>query len=648
MNFKIYVQNGLENSISYIKNYDFTSFNSNNFSVEIHNHLASKISQCFLFFVTSDSIKPIHELMSKHGKSKFQFVIIGSKFNSLDYVPLSCIMDIKRKNVSKDDLLWYFAKFDNIIEREKLNINFSDRETRDIIEDQNELISIGQLLAKERDRDKLIKEILLASIKITGADAGCVFLVVNNPDGSKGLLFKYSYTFSRQIDFNEYVMPMNEKSIAGFCAVKDEVINIPDVYNIPESAPFSFNRSIDEKYNYISRSMLVFPMKNHLGEMHGVIQLINSKESYDNGNTDDETETYKILLETRDDFYTKVFPFAFRYEDLMLSVAGQASIALDNIKMIQQLEQQFEGMVRASVDAIDSKDPATSGHSFRVAKMSMKFLEAINSITSGEFALVKFNSRDFKQMEYAALLHDYGKVYIDNDIFLKAKKLFPKDFSILMLRIDLIIQSLKNMEDSSESRARIDKVLNIREKICSLNEPRIFHENPEEIIEEILAHEGELIVYDGDGNVIPLLTDDEIKNLQIGKGSLNSQERQEIESHVNYTYNFLQSIPWPKDLYRIPEIAGGHHEMLNGTGYPNKLTKDELCVESRILAILDIFDALSASDRPYKKPVPFSRVKSILLDEGKKGRLDKGLLEIFFKNKIYGDLYEKESDSVKI
>lgn len=644
MNFKVYVEKSLESSISGIRDINCILVDQDDFSSLIKNDIASKISQNFLFLTSLELAEQINSVMRKHKLSIYQFIVIGSKFSLVNEVlPVGSILSIKRKSVSKENMAWYISKFDNIILKSKYEKGFSDLETKDMIDDQNELISIGQLLASERDRDRLIKKILLTSLKITGADAGCVFLVVDNPDGTKGLLFKYSYTFSRDIDFNEFVMPLDENSIAGFCAVNDQVVNIPDVYNIPEDVSFSFNRTIDEKYDYISRSMLVFPMKNHLGEMQGVIQLINSKESFDDVDMYDGTESHRIFLETKEDFYNKVYPFAIRYEDLMLSVAGQASIALDNIKMIHQLEDQFEGMVRASVDAIDSKDPATSGHSFRVAQMGVNFLNILNSIDSGKYKDVNFNSREIKQMEYAALLHDYGKVYIDNDIFLKAKKLFPKDFSILMLRLDLIIESLKNSDDN-----KVKTVIDIRDKVRSLNEPRIFHENPREIIDEILVHKDDLIVYDGDGNVVPLLTEEEIVNLQIGRGTLNVREREEIESHVLYTHNFLKSIPWPKDLMRIPEIAGGHHEMLNGSGYPSKLTAKDLCIESRILAILDIFDALSASDRPYKDAVPFEKVKSILVDETKRGRLDPDLVELFFKFNIYGDIYVKDELSLKI
>lgn len=646
MNFKIYIEDGLLDLISPGTKISFSRVNRGNYISLINNHLASKVSQRFLFFISINLAEKLNTVMQKHRQSVFQFVIIDENLNDIgERLPLDSVLSVTRGVIDQENFSWLLSKFESIISRTKISTGITDIETKDLIEDQTELIGIGQLLAKERNRDKLIQKILKTSIKITGADAGCVFLVVDNADGTKGLLFKYSYTFSRDIDFNEFVMPMDEKSIAGFCAVNDEVVNIPDVYEIPDTATFSFNSSIDKRYDYISRSMLVFPMKNHLGEMLGVIQLINSKEHFDNLDINDTTESYKILLETKEDFYNKVYPFALRYEDLMLSVAGQASIALDNIKMIHQLEEQFEGMVRASVDAIDSKDPATSGHSFRVAQMSLSFLTVLNGLEHGQFAGISFSPREMKQMEYAALLHDYGKVYIDNDIFLKAKKLFPKDFKILMLRLDLIAEKLKNLPNGN---VLIEEVQKVKEKIRRLNDPKIFNEKSSVILDEIINSMNGVNLFDGEGKVIPILTPGEIDNLNIARGTLNKSERSEVQSHVKYTYDFLQSIPWPKDLARIPEIAGGHHEMLDGSGYPNKLAGNEICIESRILAILDIFDALSASDRPYKKPIPFDEVKSILEREADKDRLDKELVKLFFDHKVYEGLYTDTSVSLKI
>ncbi len=637
MNFKIYVESGLEELVEGLDDYFYTQVSINHYIPLIQNHLASKISQSFLFIVSYKLLEPISIFMRKHGESKYQFVVIGSSVLEDGIIlPINSILGMKKHGLKYHELEWYLAKFGEYIKIERAKTVVNDIEAKDFIEDQNELIAIGQMLAVERDREKLIQKILMTSLKITGADAGSVFLVVDNKDGTKGLLFKYSFTYSRNIDFKEFVMPLNEKSIAGFCAINDEVVNIPDVYHIDKNAKFSFNREIDKQYDYLSKSMLVIPMKNHLGEILGVIQLINSKEDFNNRDINDETESYQILLETKKDFINKVHPFAERYEDIMLSVAGQASVALDNIKMIKQLEDQFEGMVRASVDAIDSKDPATSGHSFRVAQMGVKFLKVLNKISDHKFG--QFSKVEIKQLEYAALLHDYGKVYIDNEIFKKAKKLFPKDFTILKLRLDLIIETLRNKNASMDI---INHVIQIRNMVISLNEPRIINENPKDIIDNILNFNSDFSVFDGDNNEIPILTEEEITNLQIARGTLNDVERREVESHVIYSFNFLKSIPWPTVLSRVPEIAGAHHEMLDGSGYPHGLTAKDICLESRILAILDIFDALSASDRPYKAAVPFNRVQSILIEEADKGRLDRELVDIFYQNKIYDGLYNK-------
>lgn len=643
MNFKLYIEDNYTNSITSLADYSHTTFTSDSVRAQLEGHLASKVSQSFLFVVSRSTYDLVTHFISGHSQTYYQFIIMGESLQSLGDIKLDHILAVKSSRLTRDELTWYIAKFENSIINEKLHRNMTSAETQDVVDDQYRLIEVGQMLAKVRNRDELIRKILMTSLKITGADAGCVYLVVDMEGDSKGLLFKYSFTYSKEIDFKEFVMPLNERSIAGFCAVNDEVVNIPDVYNISKSATFSFNKAIDEQYDYISRSMLVVPMKNYMGEMLGVIQLINSKEHFSNSNRE-EIESHEILLETKEDFYNKVYPFEVRYEDIMLSVAGQATVALDNIKMIKQLEDQFEGMVRASVDAIDSKDPATSGHSFRVAKMGVRFLHCLNDLKDGVFKDSNFSPLEVKQMEYAALLHDYGKVYIDNDIFLKAKKLFPKDFELLKLRLDLIYQSLLTQNDE-ESMKKAHEVSKIRKLVVELNEPGIFHKDTEGIIDSIISFRDEFEIYDGDNRKIPLITDEEVRNLQIGRGTLNSDERREIESHVTYTYNFLRSIPWPRELARIPEIAGGHHEMLDGTGYPKGLTADDLTVESRILAILDIFDALSASDRPYKAAVPFEKTYEIITGEAHKGRLDLSLVKIFFDYKIYTGLYNRVHDN---
>jgi HD-GYP domain-containing protein (c-di-GMP phosphodiesterase class II) len=414
-------------------------------------------------------------------------------------------------------------------------------------------------------------------------------------------------------------------------AVTGEVLNIPDVYSLEEADPVSFNPSFDNKHGYRTKSMLVVPMRNHQDENIGVIQLINSKEADERytGN-----EAFEVTLETKEDFQDKVIPFKKRYESLMQSVASQAAIAIENNRMLKQIEHQFEEFVRASVTAIESRDPATSGHSFRVAAMCVRVAEAINGVEKGKFSRIIFTDTQLKEFEFAGLLHDFGKVYLDPNIFLKSKKLFEKDFNYLLLRLKYLYRSLELQYDEGKEKPSLEEKLGlikeIMDTITELNEPKVSKENPEQIIQRILDNSDLLKAVDLGGEPIPLLTDFEITNLNIKRGSLNDEERRTIESHVDHTYAFVSKIPWPDEYRNIPEIARRHHEKLDGSGYPAGVKgKDNIPLQSRIIVIADIFDALMASDRPYKNSVPLERVLAILSEEAEQGKLDKELVSLF-------------------
>jgi HD-GYP domain-containing protein (c-di-GMP phosphodiesterase class II) len=233
-------------------------------------------------------------------------------------------------------------------------------------------------------------------------------------------------------------MPLNKKSIAGYVALTGEVLNLADMYRLPENAPFSFNKEIDIRHHYRSKTMLAVPMRNHIDEIIGVIQLLNSKETLHASEAASGNEAFEIRLETPEDFETKVVTFDPRYESLMEAVASQAAIAIENNRMIRQIESQFEEFVKASVHAIESRDKATSGHSFRVAELCKHMAYAINSETEGVFKDIHFSETEIKEIEYAGLLHDFGKVYIDLAVFMKGKKLYPKDFENIIIKINYL------------------------------------------------------------------------------------------------------------------------------------------------------------------------------------------------------------------
>ncbi|TAL30141.1 MAG: GAF domain-containing protein [Spirochaetes bacterium] len=533
----------------------------------------------------------------------------------------------------------------------------------DMRQDQEDLITIGRSLSTEKDPDRLLRSILMLSKKITGADAGSIFVVEEGESQGKQLRFKYSHTFSKNLPYEEFVLAMNKNSIAGYVAVTGNTLNIPDVYKLSKSDPVTFNSSFDKVHNYRSKSMLVIPMRNHVDEIIGVIQLINSKE-YANSTKMTGNEAFEVLLSTPEDFDVKVVAFSPRYEKLMEAVASQAAIAIENNRMLKQIQTQFEEFVKASVMAIESRDVATSGHSFRVAEFCKEMAYAINSETQGVFADVKFSESAIKEIEFAALLHDFGKVYIDLAIFQKAKKLFPKELENLVLKMDYLYRYTEMQYSMREGALLADalarggppegidalrerrgtdlaRILGVKDRLIRLNEPTVTDEDPAVVLKQILAEIESIECRHPDGSPLPILSDHEKTNLSIRRGSLNPDERKEIESHVTHTYNFVSRIPWPPEYRNIPEIAAKHHEMLDGTGYPSGLKgADSIPLQARIMAIADIYDALSATDRPYKKAVPLEKTLSIMQADATRNKLDAALVELMIRYHIYEKIHK--------
>ena len=593
----------------------------------------------------------------------YQLVIVGDE-EDIGAVSerLYHINDYITKDISDRKLNFIIKKSFSIIEKyfqTEQKKSWYYNKLIDAQRDQSDLIDIGRALSAEKDMDKLLRLILYLSKKITGADGGSIYLVEEDPSGKRRLRFKYSHTFSQEIPLEEFVMDMNTKSISGYVAVTGEVLNIPDAYKIDPLAPYSFNPYFDRQHNYISRSMLVVPMKNHLDEIIGVIQLINSKEDH-SGVRKYENEAYEIKLERQSDFDKYVVPFDDRYNSLMEAIAGQAAIAIENNRLINQIQRQFEEFVKASVTAIESRDPATSGHSFRVAAICKEMANAINNVQSGYLSSFKFTDTDIKELEFAALLHDFGKVYIDLNIFKKAKKLYPKDLENLKLRMDYLYRYIELLYYSKEMEVireginynkavdnivtliheekieKLKRIIEIKETIIKLNEPTVTEFEPDEVLRGILNEIETIECTDISGRRFEVITDLDKKNLSIKRGSLNEEERQEIESHVIETYKFVSKIPWPPEYKKIPEIALRHHEKLDGTGYPDGLAgRESVSLQSRMMAIADIFDALTAQDRPYKRAVPIEKVVDILREEARSNKLDADLVELFITEKIY-------------
>jgi HD-GYP domain-containing protein (c-di-GMP phosphodiesterase class II) len=500
-----------------------------------------------------------------------------------------------------------------------------------------ELIDIARAMTTVRDVDKLLGVILEKSRFVTGADAGSIY-IVEGQSGQTVLRFKLTQNESVAFDSREFTVPVSERSIAGCAALRKTALNIPDVYDLPPGSTFGFDPSFDRRTGYVTRSMLVAPLVSQQDEVIGVIQLINKKR--DPGRK----------LGTKAEVDAQVVPFDERSEELLNLVAAQAGISLENAILYQEIRSLFEGFVKASVEAIESRDPTTSGHSRRVAELTVGLARTVDRETTGPYADAVFSAEDLRELEYASLLHDFGKIGVRERVLVKGKKLYDEQLTLLRARFDYAVRALEadmlaRKVRLLESGASRDALLGLEEElalrqaevesawemVCGANEPTILSAGDFARLDAV-AHQ---TFRDPRGEVRALLDDAALASLKVSKGSLTPEEFDEIRSHVSHTFRFLSRIPWGKSLRRVPLIAGAHHERINGTGYPNRLRAEEIPVQSKMMSIADVFDALTASDRPYKKAVPVERALDILEYGVKDGHLDSTLVRIFKDARVW-------------
>jgi len=515
---------------------------------------------------------------------------------------------------------------------------------------ENELlISIGRALSQQREIHKLLEIILRRAREVTGADAGSVYILdkLELPVEQQVLKFMVSQNDSRQVESKGFTMPVSQSSIVGTCVLGRNEINISDLYALGEPGtpgnPWGFvhDRSFDDKLGYQTRSMLTVPMISARNQVIGVIQLINKRAK---GFLD---------LTSAADFDVGVVPFDDASTAYATSLASQAGIALEKAMLYDEVTDLFEGFVQASVKAIEQRDPTTSGHSQRVADLTLGLAEAVDRTDSGRYREQTFRPDDLIQIKYAALLHDFGKVGVREHVLVKAKKLYEHQRELIAQRFAFIkrgfeVEGLRRKVDylAAATREQVaaqlaavddQTVETVRELdeligfILTANEPTVLEQGGFERIVDIAARR----YRDGDGHLQPYLNDDEVKALQILRGSLTDAERDEINSHVQYTYWFLKEIPWGRAFRNVPDIAGDHHEKLDGSGYPRGRKGDEISVPTRMMTISDIYDALTARDRPYKKAIPAERALDIIGSEVKRGLLDTDLFDIFVGAKIW-------------
>ncbi len=515
------------------------------------------------------------------------------------------------------------------------------KELKRAVADLETLNNIGMALSTERNTDALLELILSKSREVTRADAGSLYLAMEDEKtGVTQLVFKLTQNDSHAVPFRQFKLEIDTSSISGYAAATGQILNIKDAYRI-RNLPFKLNRDFDKKFGYRTKSMMVIPMKNQKDEVLGVLQLINSKKHSG------------VRLTSPRTVREEVEPFSRQSQALASSLASQAAVALENNILYHDIEKLFAGFVKASVTAIESRDPTTFGHSERVAKLTVALAETVDRLDSGPYKNVQFTRDDIREIQYASILHDFGKVGVREEVLVKAEKLYPHQLELIKKRFQYIRKALEleayskkvdhlvahGNQGYEEFFGRIEgdrsrELQNLDEfmaQILEANRPTVL---PEKISEKLVEIAGWRFD-DPSGVAEPLLTPEELQLLSITKGSLNPEERLQIESHVIHSFRFLEQIPWTKELKRVPEIARAHHEKLDGSGYPYKMKSAEIPFQAKMMTISDIFDALTARDRPYKRAVPIDRALNIIGDEVKSELLDPVLFNLFVDAKIY-------------
>ncbi len=504
-----------------------------------------------------------------------------------------------------------------------------------------QLSEIALSLSTRLEFQDLLETILLEARRLANCEAGSLYLL--DEDGAEpALVFKLAQNDVVDVPFVEKRLPLTPESVAGYVALSGETLDIPDVYQIPATMPFSFNRSFDQTMGYRTRSMLVLPMRDHRHRVVGVLQFINRI---------DPTEDHPV-------------PFGEEFGELLRAVASQAAVSIQKNLLIRDINRLFESFVQASVKTIEQRDPTTSGHSFRVAATTVALLQALPDSGLQRFSHLELTDEHIREVRYAALLHDFGKIGVRENVLLKANKLTDERVEIIRFRIELQKERLRRRAAEQElellhhgrldfevARRRLHRELEMELSILDQyfacitdsNTPNLRNAGDFEHLQKIRKYS----FVELDGARGSLLTDAELLALSVRKGSLTPEEREEIESHVTHTREFLSVLPWPPELARVPEIAGAHHEKLDGSGYPLGLVADQIPLPSRVMTVCDIYDALTAMDRPYKPAMSVDSALEILHDEARRGLLDADVLSVFVDSQIYLGASEPAPERVR-
>lgn len=507
------------------------------------------------------------------------------------------------------------------------------------------LNAIGVALSAERDNKRLLEMILLGAKEITNADGGTLYTITDDQHlkfeimSNKSLNIAMGGTTGKDIPFLPLPLYLEDGSpnlttVAAYATLKDKTVNIENAYQA-QDFDFTGTRKFDEKTGYHSQSFLTIPMKNHEEEIIGVLQLINA-----------------IDIDTQE-----IIPFSAANQSLVESLASQAAVAMTNHNLIEGLKGLFEAFIELIAEAIDQKSPYTGGHCRRVPELTMMLAQAAIDAKTGPLKDFTLSEIEFYELKIAGWLHDCGKVTTPESVMDKSTKLSGIFDRILLL--DQRFELLKNQAECEVLRKQVEALRNGKQgsgqpdyfsKLESeleafklkCDEDRDFLRKSNFGSESMTAEDQQRVrdiaavtILNADGQLSPFLSENEVYNLSIVQGTLTAEEREIINNHIVVTINMLESLPYPKSLQRVPEYAGGHHERMDGGGYPKGLTREQMSVPARVMGVADIFEALTSKDRPYKKAKTLSESLHILGRMKLNHHIDPDLFDIFVREKIY-------------
>ena len=507
------------------------------------------------------------------------------------------------------------------------------------------LANIGLALSKEKNMSKLLEMILIEAKRIANSDGGTLYMMTDDNRlrfeimMTDSLNFHMGGTSGKDIPFYPVKLynekgNQNKSMIAAYVALTGETVNIPDAYKA-KGFDFSGTKMFDEKTGYHSQSFLTVPLKNHENEIIGVLQLLNA-----------QTQNSKNII-----------AFTSDIQEMVEALASQAAVAITNKNLIKDLEALFESFIKLIASAIDAKSPYTGGHCARVPEITILLAKAVQDTIDGPFADISFTDKEMYELKIAAWLHDCGKVATPEFVVDKSTKLetiydrvnevetrfaaLKRDVQIKFLKRELKVERDKSISKDEKSikiktlkSEYLKKLRELKSDLEFIKETNIGGEfmsgDKKDRVHTISNYR-----WKPNGKIKNFLSEDEVYNLTIPRGTLTAEERKVINDHIVVTINMLEELPYPKHLKNVPEFAGGHHEKLDGTGYPKGLTKNEMSVQARIMAIADIFEALTAKDRPYKKGKTLSQAMRILGFMKNDAHIDVDLFDIFVRDKIY-------------